>query len=70
MGSAASSTIYDGPTLFISGEKSRALRPEFEPAIRVLFPNAAVARIEDAGHWVHAERPSAFLALVEPFLAG
>ena len=64
------STIYDGPTLFIAGGKSRALRPEFEPAIRVLFPNAAVARIQDAGHWVHAERPAAFLALVEPFLAG
>lgn len=35
----------------------------------MLFPNAAFARIAGAGHWVHAERPDEFLALVEPFLA-
>jgi pimeloyl-ACP methyl ester carboxylesterase len=28
------------------------------------------ARIADAGHWLHAEQPNAFLAIVEPFLAG
>ena len=60
---------YDGPTLFIAGGRSKALRPEHEPAIRALFPDAGIARVEDAGHWVHAEKPAAFLALVEPFLA-
>jgi esterase len=59
---------YRGPALFIAGGKSAYLRPEHEPAIRALFPNAAIARIEGAGHWVHAERPGDFLALVEPFL--
>jgi pimeloyl-ACP methyl ester carboxylesterase len=63
-------TTYDGPALFVAGGKSRALRAEIEPAVKALFPNAAVARIGDAGHWVHAEQPAAFLALVEPFLAG
>lgn len=62
-------TSYDGPALFISGGKSLALRPRHEPAIRALFPNAVLARIDDVGHWVHADRPEAFLALVEPFLA-
>jgi esterase len=59
---------YAGPALFIAGGKSLALRPRHEPAIKTFFPHAVVARIEDAGHWVHAERPAAFLALVEPFL--
>jgi esterase len=60
---------YGGPALFIAGGKSLSLRPRHEPAMQALFPNAVSARIDDAGHWVHAERPEAFLALVEPFLA-
>jgi len=62
-------TSYDGPALFIAGGRSLALRPRHEPAMQTLFPNAVVDRIDDAGHWVHAERTEAFLALVEPFLA-
>ena len=63
-------TIYGGPALFISGGRSDYLRPEHEPEIRLLFPQARIARIAEAGHWLHAERPKAFLDLVEPFLAG
>jgi pimeloyl-ACP methyl ester carboxylesterase len=61
---------YDGPALFIAGGRSDYLRPEHEPEIRRLFPSARMAHIADAGHWLHAERPQAFLDLVEPFLAG
>jgi pimeloyl-ACP methyl ester carboxylesterase len=59
---------YQGPALFIGGAQSDYLRREHEPAIRRLFPKAEIARIENAGHWLHAEQPAAFLALVEPFL--
>lgn len=59
---------YRGPALFIGGGRSDYLRPEHEPAIRLLFPNARLARIAEAGHWLHAERPQEFLQLVEPFL--
>jgi esterase len=59
---------YDGPALFVGGGRSDYLLPEYEPAIRRLFPQARVARIADAGHWLHAERPQAFLDLVAPFL--
>ena len=31
--------------------------------------NAELVRIDNAGHWVHAEQPEAFLALVGRFLA-
>lgn len=60
---------YRGPALFIGGGRSDYLRPEHEPAIRPLFPNARIARIAEAGHWLHAERPQEFLQLVEPFLS-
>ena len=59
---------YDGPSLFVAGDRSDYLRPEHEPVIRRLFPNAEVANIENAGHWLHAEQPTAFLAVVEAFL--
>jgi esterase len=60
---------YRGPALFVSGGRSNYLRADHEPAIRRLFPAARVARIADAGHWLHAEQPQAFLDIVEPFLA-
>jgi esterase len=61
--------VYRGPALFVAGAQSDYLRGEHEPAIRRLFPGAEIARITDAGHWVHADQPDAFLAVVEPFLA-
>jgi esterase len=63
-------TVYDGPALFVGGGRSDYLRPGHEPDIRCLFPRARIARIPEAGHWLHAEQPRAFLDLVEPFLAG
>ena len=33
-----------------------------------LFPKAEIVTIDNAGHWVHAERPNAFVGAVEPFL--
>ena len=67
---ALAASAYDGPALFVAGERSDYLLPEHEPAIRHLFPNARIVRIPDAGHWLHAEQPRAFIDLVEPFLAG
>jgi esterase len=61
-------TVYRGPALFVAGGRSDYLRPLHEPAIRRLFPAAEIARIPDAGHWLHAEQPRAFVDLVEPFL--
>jgi esterase len=61
--------VYSGPALFIAGANSGYVRPEHEPLIRNLFPNAEFVRIPDAGHWVHAEQPNAFVEAVEMFLA-
>lgn len=61
-------SAYQGPTLFIAGARSNYIRPEDEPVIRRLFPQARIIRIKGAGHWVHAEQPRAFLQVLQPFL--
>lgn len=61
---------YDGPTLFIEGERSEAgISGRFDE-IRQWFPNAVLERIPKAGHWVHSENPEAFLSAVTRFLDG
>jgi pimeloyl-ACP methyl ester carboxylesterase len=62
------SRTYAGPSLFVAGGRSDYLRPEHEPVIRRMFPNAEIANIDNAGHWLHAEQPTAFLAVLEAFL--
>jgi esterase len=59
---------YHGPTLFIAGGRSPYIQAEHRPLIARLFPAARHAVIEGAGHWVHAERPAAFLEQVRRFL--
>lgn len=59
---------YEGPMLVIAGGRSDYIRPEHHAGFRALFPAARFATIEGAGHWVHAEKPNDFLALVESFL--
>jgi pimeloyl-ACP methyl ester carboxylesterase len=61
--------IYGGPTLFVAGGNSRYLKPEHWPLIERLFPEAELAVIAGAGHWVHAERPAEFLDRVRVFLS-
>ena len=60
--------IYEGPTLFLRGERSDYLTDRHEPRIRALFPFAADATIAAAGHWLHAEQPAAVVARIERFL--
>lgn len=59
---------FDGPALFLTGELSAYVRPEHRETIRRLFPKARFARLNGAGHWLHAERPREFEAAVRVFL--
>jgi pimeloyl-ACP methyl ester carboxylesterase len=59
---------YDGPTLFLRGGLSRYVRPEHEPTILRLFPQARIVTVEGAGHWVHAEKPERTITELERFL--
>lgn len=60
---------YRGPTLFVVGERSDYVRLEHHGEIARLFPAAAIEVVTGAGHWVHAEAPDAFLAVVGGFLS-
>lgn len=60
---------FTGPTLFVAGGRSDYLRPDHAGEIGRLFPHATIETIPDAGHWVHAEAPAAFLRTVSRFLA-
>ena len=61
--------VYDGPALFVRGEKSGYVRDADRPEIERLFPRASIVTIEGAGHWVHAEAPERFLEVVGEFLS-
>lgn len=60
--------IYEGPTLFLRGERSDYLTAHHEPRIHALFPSASVATIAAAGHWLHAEQPVAVTERIAQFL--
>ena len=58
---------YAGPTLFLAGARSGYVRLEHRPVIAALFPAARFATLKKAGHWLHADDPEGFLAVVEAF---
>lgn len=60
--------IFSGPTLFLTGAKSHYVLPEYRDKIRALFPKARFAKLMNAGHWLHAERPREFIETVRVFL--
>jgi len=56
------------PTLFIRGINSNYVTDEDIMEIRQHFANSKVESIGNAGHWLHAEQPEAFLNTVLEFL--
>ena len=59
---------YPGRTLFVAGANSSYIRPEHREIIRALFPSARFVTIKNAGHWVHADNPDGFNAVLKAFL--
>ncbi len=59
---------YAGRVLVIAGEHSDYIRPEHRPLFRALFPAARFVTLRHAGHWLHADNPDGFLAIVTAFL--
>lgn len=60
---------YGEPSFFLAGGGSGYVRPDSEEAIHRLFLDADIHRIDDAGHWLHAEVPGLFTEHVLDFLA-
>lgn len=61
-------TPFEKPSLFIRGSRSGYIKPEESALIKSLFPAAEIVTIEDAGHWVHADKPKELLAVLKAFL--
>jgi len=68
MGFPQTDAQFVGPALFLSGADSDYVRPEHREHIKNLFPQAKFAKLNGAGHWLHADKPREFQAAVEAFL--
>ncbi|HXP30445.1 MAG TPA: alpha/beta fold hydrolase [Stellaceae bacterium] len=64
-----SGSVYRGKVLVVRGERSEYVRDKDFDVFRRRFPAFELVTVPGAGHWVHAERPEAFLAAVERFVA-
>lgn len=55
------------PILFIKGNESDYIDDDDLDAIRLFYPESEVTRIDNAGHWVHAEQQEQFVAVLMEF---
>lgn len=60
---------YNEPTLFIRGRNSNYIKDDDRTLINEIFPKANLITFEDAGHWVHAEKPEDFVRTIRKFLS-
>lgn len=60
---------YQGPTLFIRGNRSEYILDDDFSLIEKHFPHSRVETVHEAGHWVHAEQPDKVFTLVSEFLS-
>ena len=64
----AAERSFNKPTLFIRGGQSTYIEDGDVPMIRQMFPQAEIATLRDAGHWVHVDAPEEFFQTVMNFL--
>jgi esterase len=55
-------------TLFVRGGNSNYIKDADFPIISQLFPNSTIQTIDNAGHWVHAEKPKELLETLKNFM--
>jgi pimeloyl-ACP methyl ester carboxylesterase len=68
LGKGNLSTSFENPTLFVKGAESNYILLEEFESYKTYFPNATLETVDKAGHWVHAEQPKVFLAILTNFL--
>jgi pimeloyl-ACP methyl ester carboxylesterase len=61
-------TPYDGPVLWVRGERSDYVGAEHAEAMAALFPRVRKVTVKGSGHWVHSEQPEAFAGVMRAFL--
>ncbi len=60
--------FFEGPTLFIRGSKSKYILDADIDNILEHFPNSRLTTIENAGHWIHADKPMEYFQATLDFL--
>jgi len=63
-----SNTTFEGPTLFLRGERSNYILDEDMELIHDHFFTAIVVTVKNAGHWLHADNPDQFFDETVRFL--
>ena len=53
---------------FIKGEKSDYINDNDRLLIKKHFSDVKITSIEDAGHWLHADKPAELFSLVLEFM--
>lgn len=59
---------YDGPVLWVGGERSDYVQPEHVAAMDRWFPRNRRVTVKGAGHWIHSEQPEVFVEVLRRFL--
>jgi len=59
---------FNGPTLFLKGERSPYVTDGDTELIKNHFPNAIIETVPKAGHWIHSENPTYFMEAALRFL--
>ncbi len=59
---------YDGPVLWVRGERSDYVGDEHAEAMAALFPRVRKVTVKGSGHWVHSEQPEAFTSVLRAFV--
>jgi esterase len=57
------------PALIVRGSKSRYINEADIEDYKKRFSSCEIVTIEDAGHWVHAEKPQEFFESVLKFIS-
>ncbi len=67
--SLSDTDTFNKPSLFIHGANSDYVTPAGKKLISQHFRGASFNKLENAGHWLHAEQPGAFITHCEAFLS-
>ena len=59
---------FDRPVLWMAGAESDYIDRAQLPLMRSFFPRTTLLTVKGSGHWVHSEKPEAFVTAVRTFL--
>ena len=59
---------FQGRTLFLKGSESAYIQASHQPEIQRLFSCSQLVTVNQAGHWLHVDRPDSFNGAVRAFL--